>query len=162
MLLIKKSTVSDRQGVGGIARALSPQWFTDSAMDEIADAVQLQDGYVALDDGRYVGFAMYVSRSEGMTAELTWIGVHPNFHRRGIGQRLVTIIEGELQRKGYERLDVCTVAATVEYEPYAQTRSFYHSIGFTDVSVEPKGFPSGDDKLLLAKQLTKSQRNNDK
>ena len=155
MLTIKEIAASDRQSVDNIARALHPQWFTESALEEIANAVQTQKGYVAAYDGRPVGFATYLLRSADKTAELTWIGVHPSFHRKGIGRRLVTAIEGELKRKGFWRLEVHTVAATVEYEPYARTRSFYHALGFSDVTVEPKGFPSGDDKLLLAKQLRK-------
>ena len=59
------------------------------------------------------------------------------------------------RERAFKRLEVHTVAATVEYEPYALTRRFYYAIGFADVGVEPKGFPSGDDKLLLRKQLGK-------
>jgi GNAT superfamily N-acetyltransferase len=153
VLLIKEITASDRQRVESIARALHPQWFTESALEEIANAVQTQNGYLAVDDGRPVGFAAYLSRDDDRTAELTWIGVHPDFHRRGIGRRLVISIEEELKRKACGRLEVYTVAATVEYEPYARTRSFYHAVGFTDLGVEPKGFPSGDDRLLLIKRL---------
>jgi GNAT superfamily N-acetyltransferase len=155
MLIIKEIAASDRQGVDNIAHALHPQWFTESALVEIANAVQTQNGRVAVGDGRLVGFATYLLHNDGNAAELAWIGVHPDFHRKGIGRRLVIAIEGELKRKGFERLEVHTVATTVEYEPYARTRRFYHSLGFSDVIVKHNWFPTGDDGLLLAKQLGK-------
>jgi ribosomal protein S18 acetylase RimI-like enzyme len=104
-------------------------------------------------DGVQVGFVTYRVNADRETAELTWIGVRPDFQRKGIGRRLVEAIEQELSRKGVKTLEVSTVAPTVNYEPYARTRRFYHGIGFRDVRVEPKGFPSGDDKLLLRKQI---------
>jgi GNAT superfamily N-acetyltransferase len=132
---------------------LNPKWFTESALEEIAHAVRNEFGYVAVQGGMCIGFATYRPSDDHETAELTWVGVHPEFHRRGVGRGLVEAIERKLNRIGCKSLEVYTVAATVEYEPYALTRSFYHAIGFNDISVEPKGFPSGDDKLLLRKQL---------
>jgi len=53
-------------------------------------------------------------------------------------------------------LEVSTVADSVEYEPYARTRSFYHALGFSDVQVDRKWYPSGEDRLLRRKPLTKT------
>jgi ribosomal protein S18 acetylase RimI-like enzyme len=89
-------------------------------------------------------------------AELTWIAVHPEFHRKGIGRRLVKALEEVLVKVGVSALEVSTVADSVEYEPYARTRSFYHALGFSDVRVDRKWYPSGDDRLLLRKPLTKT------
>jgi GNAT superfamily N-acetyltransferase len=150
---VREIADEDMEAVEAIARALQPQWFTESALTEIANAIRTQNGYVAEDGGILIGFAMYQPLSDGRTAELTWVGVRPNFHRRGTGRRLVEAIERELITEGLTILEVHTLAATVNYVPYSLTRSFYHEIGFVDVSVEPKGFPSGDDKLFLRKQL---------
>jgi ribosomal protein S18 acetylase RimI-like enzyme len=87
-------------------------------------------------------------------AELTWIAVHPNLHRKGIGRSLVEALEEVLVRLGVLALEVSTVADSVEYEPYARTRSFYHALGFLDIRVDRGWFPSGDDRLLLRKLLT--------
>ena len=150
---VREITPEDYQAVDSIARALNPTWFTESALQEIAYAVRHEKGYVAVMDGVQVGFVTYRVNADGEAAELTWIGVCPDFHRKGIGRRLVGALEQELSRKGVKTLEVSTVAPTVNYEPYAQTRRFYHAIGFRYVRVEPKGFPSGDDKLLLRKQI---------
>jgi hypothetical protein len=66
---------------------------------------------------------------------------------------LLETIEQELGGRGIHKLEVFTLAATVDYEPYDLTRRFYYAMGFSEVSVEPKGFSSGDDKLLLRRQL---------
>ena len=152
-LLIREIAAGDREEIDSIARALHPTWFTKRALEDIAHAVQTQNGYVAVDDGRCVGFGTYMPTSNPKTAELTWIGVHPDLHRRGVGRRLVNALERELAGKGYEWLEVSTVAETEDYEPYARTRSFYHAVGFIDLAVESKGWPSGDDRLLLRKHL---------
>ena len=151
--MVRKITLDDLHGVSVIAQALHPKWFNESALKEIANAVRNESGYVAVLDGRHVGFATYRIIDHGETAELTWIGVHPDFHRRGVGRALVVAMERGLRSGGVKKLEVYTVAATVHYEPYALTRHFYHAIGFVDISIEPKGFPSGDDKLLLRKEL---------
>ena len=63
-------------------------------------------------------------------------------------------LEEVLVRLGVSALEVSTVADSVEYEPNARTRSFYHALGFSDIRVDRGWYPSGDDRLLLRKLLT--------
>jgi GNAT superfamily N-acetyltransferase len=156
VLLVRQIAAGDHREIDRIARDLHPTWFTKEALEEIAHAAQTQRGYVAVYDGRCVGFGTYLPTNNAKRAELSWIVVQPDFHRRGAGRRLVEAIEQELAGKGYEWLEVYTVAETEEYEPYARTRRFYHAVGFIDVTIEPKGWPSGDDRLLLRKHIQAS------
>jgi GNAT superfamily N-acetyltransferase len=151
--LVRGITPEDYCAVDFIARAPKPVWFTESALEEISHAVRHECGYVALQSGMHIGFATYQLKDDIEMAELTWIGVHPDFQGKGVGRRLVEAIGQELCKRGFKTLEVYTMAATVNYEPYATTTRFYHGIGFSDVSVEPKRFPSNDDKLLLRKRL---------
>jgi len=160
MLLVRRIIVEDYAEIADVAGALHPRWFTESALKEIEHDVRTQHGYVAVDDEKVVGFALFMACENEETAELTWIGVKPAHHRKGIGRALVNAIETELRREGFHALRVDTVAATVDYEPYAWTRSFYHAIGFSDISIQTKGYPSGDDKLLLRKQLLEDPERN--
>jgi len=150
---VRKFGPEDLTSVVEIASALHPKWFTTDALKEISSNVQTQNSFVATSDRKIVGFASYLSSKAEKSAELTWIGVLPDLHKRGIGRMLVDAIENAAAKEGGEVLEVCTVAETVEYEPYAQTRCFYHALGFRDVRVEVRGFPSGDDKLVLRKTL---------
>jgi N-acetylglutamate synthase-like GNAT family acetyltransferase len=138
-----------------MAKAL-PQWFIEVGVQQIAKDLQTQNGLVALEDKSTVGFVTYIITADEKVAELTWIAVHPEFHRKGIGGCLVKALDEVLLKLGVSALEVSTVADSVEYEPYARTRSFYHALGFSDVRVDRKWFPSGDDRLLLRKPLTKT------
>jgi len=107
-----------------------------------------------LEDENIAGFVTYVIAVDEMAAELTWIAVHPNYHRKGIGRCLVEALKEVLVSLDVSAIEVSTVADSVEYEPYARTRSFYHALGFSDVRVDIGWYPSGDDRLLLRKLLT--------
>ena len=149
---VRRIKAEDHDAINAIARDLHPRWFTQSALNDIGSAIRTDKGMVALAEEKIVGFATY-KRIDTKTVELTWIGVYSNFHRKGIGRALLNSIEEELRREDCEVIEVDTLAATVDYEPYARTRNFYHAVGFTDVRVEPSAYKSGDDKLLLRKQL---------
>ena len=153
LVVIRRLRTEDIEAVAEVARALHPKWFTEDAVKEIESTLQAQNAYIALADEKTIGFATYLAYYAGKRAELNWIGVLPGLHRQGIGRMLVGAIERVLAEQGIKTLDVYTVAASVEYEPYALTRCFYHALGFCDIRIEIRGFPSGDDKLLLRKLL---------
>jgi len=152
-LHVRQIIQEDHVAIVEMAKTL-PQWFTELGVQQIAKDLQAQSGLVALKDENTVGFVTYVLTMDGKAAELTWIAVHPEFHRKGIGRSLVKNLEEILVKQGVSALEVSTVADSVEYEPYARTRSFYHALGFSDVRVDRKWYPSGDDRLLLRKLLT--------
>jgi ribosomal protein S18 acetylase RimI-like enzyme len=110
---------------------------------------------VALKDDHTAGFVTYAITVDEKVAELTWIAVRPESHRKGIGRCLMQALEGVLVQLGVSAIQVSTVAGSVDYEPYARTRNFYHALGFSDVRVDKRWYPSGDDRLLLSKLLTK-------
>jgi len=143
----------DHESILEVAKALHPGWFNELGLQEIAHDLQNEDGLVAVDNGKIVGFVIHCEREDDMSAELSWIAVRPELHRRGIGRLLVNSLVDVLTQQGVHTLEVSTVAPTVEYEPYARTRSFYHSVGFSDVQIDKNFFPSGDDRLLLRKHL---------
>ena len=132
---------------------LLPQWFTELGIQQIARDLQTQNGLVTLEGKNIAGFVTYAITVDETVAELTWIAVHPNLHRKGIGRSLVEALEEVVVGLGVSALEVSTVADSVEYEPYARTRTFYHALGFSDVRVDRGWYPSGDDRLLLRKVL---------
>ena len=106
----------DYEPITEIARSLHPQWFTESALEEIARAVRTQDGFVAIEK-KVVGLATYLQAGKDRTAELTWIAVRPEIHRKGVGRALVEAIEEELAKQRIQSLQVSTLAPTEEYDP---------------------------------------------
>ena len=150
---IREIIQEDHTTIVEMAKSLR-QWFTELGVQQIAGDLRTQKGLVALEDENVAGFVTYAVAVDERVAELTWIAVHPNFHRKGIGRSLVEALEEVLVSLGVSAIEVSTVADTVEYEPYTRTRSFYHALGFLDVRVDRGWYPSGDDRLLLRKLLT--------
>jgi ribosomal protein S18 acetylase RimI-like enzyme len=151
-LHIRQIIREDHATIVAIAKLL-PQWFTELGIEQIARDLQTQNGLVTLEDENIAGFVTYAITVDETVAELTWIAVHPNLHRKGIGRSLVEALEEVLVGLGVSALEVSTVADSIEYEPYARTRTFYHALGFSDVRVDRGWYPSGDDRLLLRKVL---------
>jgi len=69
---------------------------------------------VAISDGRLAGFALgtYIEKplQKIKIGHLTWLGVHPDYSRRGIGRRLVIEFESLVREEGCQQLLVDTEA----------------------------------------------------
>ncbi len=151
---VRPLVAGDRESVLAIARAL-PEWFNAQGLKEIARDLPLQHGWVAIEDTRVVGWLLWAARGE-QAADLTWVGVAKDAHRRGVGSALVESLAEHLQGLGVAELFVSTVADSVDDEPYARTRAFYRAVGFEDFRVDKGHFPDprGDyDRLLLRREL---------
>lgn len=157
LIHVRQALGGDHASILEIARSLHPQWFSELGIKDIARDLQVERGLIAEDDGKAVGFLIYCAK-DNRTAELSWIGVRPELHRKGIGRALVNALEASLVQSGFQSLEVSTVAATTEDESYARTRTFYRAVGFSDVQIDMKWFSSGDDRLLLRKPLSSQAR----
>jgi N-acetylglutamate synthase-like GNAT family acetyltransferase len=152
-LQIRPTIRGDHVAILETVRGL-PQWFNELGLRQIESDLKIQEGLVALENDHIAGFVSYAITEDEKIAELTWIAVRPESHRKGIGRCLVQSLEGLVMQLGVSAIEVSTVADSVAYEPYARTRDFYHALGFAYVRVDKKWFPSGDDRLLLRKLLT--------
>ncbi|MGE5675296.1 MAG: GNAT family N-acetyltransferase [Mycobacterium leprae] len=155
MVQLRTASPADAEAMLAVARSL-PQWFTEGGVQEMARDFPIHQGVVAVDqEGRVVGFVTFApsphTPQEGLV-EMTWLGVSPEYRRHGVGRLLVAALESECRQAGADVVQVSTLADTVEYEPYAETRAFYRRLGFSDWRVDP-GFYDGDDRLLLRKAL---------
>jgi len=154
-IVVRARREEDYEGMLEVAHAL-PQWFTQEGLAEMARDFKVHKGFIATDGGKIVGFITYASSPYTPAidlAELTWMGVRPEYQRRGIGKKLLQVLERQLIARGIRTLQVSTVADAVVYEPYARTRAFYRANGFRDYRVDRGYFPNGDDRLLLRKHL---------
>ena len=85
------------------------------------------------------------------------MAVKPDYHRQGVGRRMIDRAEALLARSGVEYLQVKTLADTVEYEPYARTRAFYAACGFRPLQVFPDLWDPENPALQFVKRLQSSQ-----
>lgn len=145
----------DREAILTLARSLD-KWFTPQGLTEVGEDLESHEGYVATRGTSFVGFLTWAPASEDI-ARLSWIGVEEDAQHAGIGTSLLAAAVADLRRSRFRSLEVSTVADTVDYEPYAETRRFYRSRGFVDVRVDERFFGEGDrryDRLMLRRDLS--------
>ncbi len=98
---------------------------------------------VAIEDGRIVGFVLALTRQvplflQGLEPEKSWItafGVHPDYHRRGIGRALFEHVIGRLKREGRKTLEISPYVPNyfvpgVDVNAYPGTIAFLEKLGF--------------------------------
>ncbi|MBA2311271.1 MAG: GNAT family N-acetyltransferase [Actinobacteria bacterium] len=122
---------------------------------ECAAAVRGQDGLVAVVDGLVIGFLTFV-RHYDAAAEITWMAVHAEHRRRGVGHRLLDGLCRAIASEGRRLLLVLTVSASdTGSEPedgYQSTRSFYRSVGFV-LGRDLPGYWTDDTPVLMVRPL---------
>ena len=151
---VRPKGATDHAAILDIARRLS-MWFTAEGLDEIRRDLPSHRGFVAVREGIVVGFATW-NQLDAEVANLSWMGVEEAQRRRGIGTDLLAAVVDEVRRGGFRQLEVSTVADSVDYAPYADTRRFYRARGFHDYRVDIGYFGPPDDRydrLLLRLDL---------
>jgi len=135
---------SDRGSMLGLARSLD-EWFNEEGLAQMERDLPNHKGFVAVDRERLVGFVTW-RRVDSQSADLSWLAVAREHHRKGTGTALLRALTERLRADGVHRLEVSTVADSLDYEPYARTRAFYRARGFKDFRVDRHFFGDGDDR----------------
>jgi ribosomal protein S18 acetylase RimI-like enzyme len=145
------------EGAGPIARRILtslPAWF--GIPDAVEDYVELADrtpSFVARsDEDEAVGFLTLV-RHGPHAAEVAVMGVLPEYHRHGIGRRLIEAAESSLRVAGVEYLQVKTLSAASPDEGYARTRAFYQALGFRVLEELADLWDARNPAVLLVKRI---------
>ena len=102
--------------------------------------------------GEDVGFLTVIHHSP-FASEVYVMGVLPDHHRRGIGQKMLKHVEDELARAGVEFLQVKTLSARHPDEGYERTRAFYFANGFRPLEEFPTLWGPENPALLLIKTI---------
>jgi ribosomal protein S18 acetylase RimI-like enzyme len=138
----------DLERILEIAIAL-PAWFTPSGIRFMQADLRYQGGFVAEDGNKaVVGFiSFFVNQGK---AEIGWIGIRPDLHRRGVGRSLLHRLLRELESAQVSELYVHTLGDAVDYEPYEGTRKFYRRMGFQEFKrIANPGNPECEEELIL-------------
>jgi ribosomal protein S18 acetylase RimI-like enzyme len=141
----------DIDAIVNVTRSLS-QWFTPAAVKNVALDLKFQPGYVAVDEGRIIGFLSYFVY-EGI-ANIAWLAVQPNSHHRGIGRKLFEHFADTMRAAGISEIQVYTLGDSIDYAPYCQTRAFYRAMGFADYRSEKSANPDCPEVLYLRKDIS--------
>ena len=135
-----------------VLRAL-PEWFgIESANLHYLDAIDRLPTFLALKDESVVGF-MTVYQHYPQAAEIFVTGVHPDYHRKGVGRAMLQATEAYLRKKGVKYLQVKTLSDSHPDEGYALTRAFYRAVGFQPLEEFPTLWDENNPCLLSVKYL---------
>ena len=112
-----------------ILRAL-PEWFgmEQSIINYGSDIARLPT-FVAKTERAVIGF-LTLKIHTAYAAEIWVMGVHPDYHRQGVGKALLAEAEHYLCDAAIEYLQVKTISVADASPSYAKTRAFYAAVGF--------------------------------
>jgi len=148
--VVRRKDAPDHPAIVHLAETLG-KWFNPEGLNGIRRDLPAHQGFVAIRGDAVIGFATW-NPVDAEIANLSWMGVAEADQHRGIGTTLLAAIVEDVRRLGLESLEVSTVADSVDYAPYADTRRFYRARGFQDYRVDVSYFGPPDDRydrLLL-------------
>ena len=129
------SELADAEACASILRSL-PDYFDDHALEQAPLDVRRHGAWLLEDAGRLVSFLVAERRSR--VAEILWIATHPDAQRRGHGTHLLEHALARLHDEGVVLVEVKTLDASADYEPYEVTRRFYERMGFVHLdTIDP-------------------------
>jgi len=135
-----------------VLRAL-PDWFgIEEAIKEYIDGVKDTTFLSAYIGEVPIGFLSIKEHNE-FTSEIYVMGILKEFHRRGIGKRLMKAAEDVLINQNKIFLTVKTLSSSHPDEGYRKIREFYRAVGFYPLEEFPELWGKENPCLLMAKKL---------
>jgi GNAT superfamily N-acetyltransferase len=111
--------------------ATLPEWFgIPEANARYIEEAAGKDVFAVYDDHRRPIGMIALRYHFRTTAEIWWMGVRPEYHRRGIGKALCEAAKSRAKENGCRTLAVMTLSPGKPDLGYAQTRAFYERQGF--------------------------------
>jgi ribosomal protein S18 acetylase RimI-like enzyme len=150
-VVVRSLEESDAAECDAIILTLPHHFGIEAGRQQCAHDVRTHRGLVAVLDGRVVGF-LTIACHFPTTVEITWMAVHADYRRRGIGHALIASLCKQLRNEGVRLLLVMTVAASDTGDTaggYEDTRRFYEQVGFLPARELPNYWPSNVALLLV-------------
>ncbi len=135
-MIYQVDSVNDKLKISrNILESLTDWFEVDEAREEyIADSAN-QVFFAAKEDDKHIGF-LCLKETGKSTVELAVMGVLKEYHRLGVGKQLFDSACMYIKEKGYEFIQVKTVAMGY-YDDYDNTNRFYQSLGFKELEIFP-------------------------
>lgn len=143
---IRRYQADDRQQVLGLFRANVPEFFAPAEEADLERYLaDLPGPYFVLEQGQgpVIGSGGCELEPDGLTGRISWDFLHPDYHRRGLGSRLLRHRLSWLQQEGAVRIVVRT--SQLAWQFYArhgfrllETRTGYWAPGYDLYAMEWK------------------------
>lgn len=132
-----------------------PNWFgIEASIIDYSNQVKEMPFYSAINDGNPIGFVA-IKEHNAYTAEVCVMGILMDFHRHGIGRKLISWCEDYCLMNGKEFLTVKTLDESRTSKSYEKTRLFYFGVGFKPLEVFPLLWDKDNPCLFLVKHIEK-------
>ncbi len=128
-----KNADQKRAIAGNILEALHDWFEVDESREQYIRESADQIFLAAKEQDAYVGF-LCLKQTGNATVELAVMGVLKEYHRCGLGRKLVQEAQRIAKDAGFSFMQVKTVRMGV-YEDYDRTNLFYISCGFKELEV---------------------------
>lgn len=154
MIEITEITSPDeKSAICDLILRLLPDWFgIESSIIDYVDESRCLPFYAAFDGGKAVGFVAIKEHNQ-YTAEVCVMGVLSQYHRMGLGKRLIGCCDRFCEESQKRFLTVKTLDGSSPDEGYAKTRRFYLSMGFSPLEVFPTLWDEHNPCLFMAKYI---------
>jgi ribosomal protein S18 acetylase RimI-like enzyme len=150
---VRVAEAADASACAAVLAAL-PDFFTPDTHAQVAPAIEEHRGWVVVEDGAVVGFLIAETRYDE-SAEITFAAVVPDRRGSGLGTALVNEAMTALARDGIKVVEVKTLDASSNYEPYVATRGFWAARGFRQIDcIDPlPGWQPGNPSAIYVAAL---------
>jgi len=130
-----------------------PNWFgVEASITDYIQKVREMPFWVAYDGEKAIGF-IALKVHNAYTAEICVMGILRDYHRQGIGKKLIACCEEFCREGNFEYLTVKTLDGSAQSKSYEKTRQFYTAIGFRALEVFPLYWDKDNPCLFMAKYL---------
>lgn len=148
-IAIRSLTARDADGCDAVVASLPYHFGNQRGIEACATAVRREEGAVATIDERVAGFVTFAHHVPE-SAEITWMAVHADHRRQGIGRSLIEHTTSALSARGTRFVYVLTLGPSVPEDVedgYEGTRRFYRAVGF--IPLRELELRSWDDESAL-------------
>jgi ribosomal protein S18 acetylase RimI-like enzyme len=117
------------EGCLDVIRSL-PEWFGyEGAVEAVATALESQRGFVAVENSIVAGFVA-IKPAFDETIEITYLAVHADHRRSGLGRLLVRSVADFARARGIPSVCLLTLGPSARSALQDETISFYRALGF--------------------------------
>jgi ribosomal protein S18 acetylase RimI-like enzyme len=146
---LRRLSPADADGCDAVIASLPYHFGDEDGRAQCARAVRTSAGWVAGSNSRVVGFLTARPWYE-QALEITWMAVHADHRRQGIGRMLIQALVDEPPTKARYLVVTTLSAASAETvaDGYEGTRRFYRQNGFQPIW-DPEGWWNDENQAVL-------------
>ncbi|MCL2559875.1 MAG: GNAT family N-acetyltransferase [Turicibacter sp.] len=130
-----------------------PEWFGNAeSLVGYIETVGEHPFFGAFHEGECVGFFAGKIHHE-RTGEIYVCGIHPDYHRKGLGIKLYLTLEEHFTERCCSYVMVKTLSPLRASRHYEATRRFYEAAGFMDFYTDTQIWDEENPCLIMIKNL---------